>query len=138
MESKFIEILFKLCIKAREKNEVPVSALIVKENRIIAKAYNRKNIDNNSLYHAEILCLQKAYKKLKRWNLSDCTMYVSLEPCDMCKQLISESRISNVFYVLKKGNCNNRYEKTRYEQMFASEYSDFKDILDDFFKKLRK
>lgn len=138
MDKKYEEILYKLALKAKKKNEVPVSALIVCNNNIISKAYNRKNIDKNTLFHAEILCLQKAYKKLKRWNLSDCIMYVSLEPCEMCKMLIEESRINKVFYILEKGICTNRYTKTEYKQMYGHQKDKFSEIMNDFFKKIRK
>lgn len=138
MNNKYEKILLELCMKASNKNEIPVGAIIVCNNKVIAKAYNRKNIDCNSLYHAEILCLQKAYKKLKRWNLSDCEMYVSLEPCDMCKLLIQESRIKRAFYILIKGKCNNKYNKTQYEQVFGDNGAKFKEIMNDFFEKLRK
>ena len=128
MNQKYEEILLNLSKKAYKKGDVPVSALIVCNNKIIAKAYNRKNIDKNCLFHAEVICLQKAYKKLKRWNLCDCIMYISLEPCDMCKILIEESRIGNVYYILNKGNCNNKYYNTKYEQMFVKNKSEFSKI----------
>ena len=98
MKNIYCKLLYKLAYKAYKKNEIPVSALIVKNGKVIAKSYNKKNINKNSLLHAEIICLQKAYKKLKRWNLNDCEMYITLEPCDMCKHLIEESRIDNVYY----------------------------------------
>jgi len=138
MTEKYEKILLNLSIKASKKGEVPVSALIVSNNKIIAKSFNRKNLDKNSLYHAEIICLQKAYKRLKRWNLNDCIMYVSLEPCDMCKILIEESRINKVYYILDKGICNNKYNKTEYEQMYAVNKVEFAKIIDNFFKKIRK
>lgn len=135
---KYEKILFKLAEKAYKKNEVPVGALIVNKGKIIAKAFNRKNIDNNSLFHAEIICLQKAYKKLNRWNLYDCDMYITLEPCSMCKFLIEESRICNVFYILDQGKHNNKYNKTKYEHMFVCEKDKFSEIMNNFFKKIRK
>lgn len=138
MEKKYYELLYKLANKAYKRNEIPVSALIVQNNKVIAKAYNKKNINNNPLLHAEIICLQKAYKKLKRWNLNDCKMYVSLEPCEMCKHLIEESRIDHVYYILAKGICNNKYKKTSYEQMFDFCAEDFRDLFEKIFKKLRK
>ena len=138
MKKEYYDILYKLALKAYKKNEMPVSAILVKNNKIIAKAYNRKNISNNPLYHAEILCLQKGYKKLKRWNLNDCSLYVSLEPCDMCKILIEESRIDQVYFLLNKGKNNNKYTKTKYEQMYANEGEKFKKLIDKFFKKIRK
>ena len=138
MEKKYYELLYKLANKAYKRNEIPVSALIVQNNKVIAKAYNKKNININPLLHAEIICLQKTYKKLKRWNLNDCKMYVSLEPCEMCKHLIEESRIDQVYFILKKGSCNNKYKKTRYEQMYELSGMNFQNLLENFFKRLRK
>lgn len=138
MEKKYYELLYKLAKKAYIRNEIPVSALIVCKGKVIAKAYNKKNLSKNSLLHAEIICLQKAYRKLKRWNLNDCEMYVSLEPCDMCKHLIEESRIDYVYYILKKGSCNNKYKKTQYKQMYVNRDANFQSLLENFFKKLRK
>ncbi len=137
-EEYYDDILYKLATKAYNKNEMPVSAILVRNNKIIAKAYNRKNINNNPLYHAEILCLQRAYKKLKRWNLNDCTLYVSLEPCNMCKMLIEESRIDQVYYLLNKGKNSNKYTKTKYEQMYVVGDEKFKNLINKFFENLRK
>ena len=133
----YVQILYKLAKKASKKNDIPVSAIIVKDNKIIAKAYNKKNIKQNPLYHAEILCLIKAYKKLKRWNLNDCNMYVSLEPCNMCKELISESRINKVYYILSKGKITNKYDKTVYEQMYDNGKESFQQLINECFNKLR-
>ena len=133
----YVQILYKLAKKASKENDIPVSAIIVKENKIIAKAYNKKNIKQNPLYHAEILCLIKAYKKLKRWNLNDCDMYVSLEPCNMCKELISESRINKVYYILSKGKITNKYDKTVYEQMYDNGKESFQQLINECFNKLR-
>ena len=133
----YVQILYKLAKKASKKNDIPVSAIIVKDNKIIAKAYNKKNIKQNPLYHAEILCLIKAYKKLKRWNLNDCDMYVSLEPCNMCKELISESRINKVYYILSKGKITNKYDKTVYEQMYDNGKESFQQLINECFNKLR-
>ena len=138
MGNKYINLLLKLAKKAYKRNEIPVSAIIVYNNKIIAKAYNKKNINKNALLHAEIICLQKAYKRLHRWNLSGCVMYVSLEPCDLCKLAIEESRISKVIYILDKGKCNNKYKNTQYEHMFVIESKTFGKLIGDFFLKLRK
>lgn len=138
MEEKYIKILLKLSKKAYKKKEVPISCVLVKNNKIISKAYNKKNIKKNPLLHAEIICLQKAYRKLKRWNLNDCVLYVSLEPCDMCKSIIEESRINKVYYVLEKGNITNKYSQTKYEQMYTIYKNEYKKYIENFFKKLRK
>ena len=138
MEEKYLKELYKLADKAYKKNEVPVSAILVCNNKIISKGYNKKNINNNPMMHAEIICLNKAYKKLKRWNLNDCELYVTLEPCELCKIIIQESRIDKVYYVLKKGSIINKYNKTQYEQMYVFDDFGINKLLKDFFKKIRK
>ena len=130
--------LYKLLLKAYKKKEIPVSAIVIYKNKIIAKAYNKKNICNNALLHAEVICLQKAYKKLHRWNLSDCEMYVTLEPCELCKLLIEESRIKQVFYFIPKNECSNKYKKTKYKQMYVNTNNQFVEMLKNFFINLRK
>ena len=138
-KEKMLKILYKKSLRAYKKNEVPVSAVLLCNGRMISTAYNKKNIKHNALLHAEIICLQKAYKKLKRWNLNDCILYVSLEPCDMCKQLIQESRINKVYYLQKRGEVNNKYNKTQYEQMFVENNNDdFDGLMSNFFHKLRE
>ena len=85
-----IKELNKLINKAIKKNEVPVACIITKDNKIIAKSYNKTVKTNNILDHAEIIAIKKASKKLHNWRLNDCTMYVSLEPCNMCKEIIKK------------------------------------------------
>ena len=138
MKQGYLKELYKLASKAYKRNEVPVSAILVCNNKIISKAYNKKNINNNPLMHAEILCLNKAYRKLKRWNLNDCEIYVTLEPCDLCKTLIQESRIDHVYYILKQGAITNKYNKTIYEHMYDCDSFNFETLMKDFFKKIRK
>ena len=138
MNDKYLNELYKLAKKAYRRNEVPVSAILVCHNKINAKDYNKKNLNNNPMMHAEIICLNKAYKKLKRWNLNDCKMYVTLEPCALCKMIIQESRIDYVYYILKQGAVNNKYTKTTYEQTYVAEHVQLKKLMTDFFKKLRK
>lgn len=138
MKKESLDILLKLARKAYRKNEVPVSAVIMCDNKVISKAYNKKNLLNNPMMHAEIICLNKAYKKLKRWNLNDCVLYVTLEPCDMCKLVIEESRIDQVYYILERGELNNKYSKTQYEQVYDCKENEFLYLMKDFFKKIRK
>lgn len=80
------------------KNEVPVGAVIVKNNKIISKSYNSREKDQISTHHAEIKAIEKANKKLKSWRLDDCDLYVTLEPCPMCAGAILNARIKNVIY----------------------------------------
>ena len=106
--NKIINELIKLSNKALENDDVPVSCIITQDNKIISKAYNKKVKNNDPLAHAEILCIKKAAKKLKTNNLNDCEMYCLLYPCGMCREVINEVRIKNVFYILENEKTNNQ------------------------------
>lgn len=84
--------------KSLKFGDVPVGAIIVKNNKIISKAHNEKEKKKNATKHAEIIAIEKACKKLKTWHLDDCDLYVTLEPCLMCCGAIIQSRIGNVYY----------------------------------------
>ncbi len=101
---KYIDEAIKMANKAKKKKEVPVGALIIKDNKIISKAYNLKNRTNIATKHAEIIAIEKANRKMKTWRLSDCVMIVTLEPCMMCAGAILESRIKKVYCLLKREN----------------------------------
>ena len=106
MDNKYyMNIALSLAKKAYRKNEVPVGAVIVKNNKIIAKAYNKKESKHNPIYHAELIAISKACKKLKTWHLDDCILYVTLEPCMMCSGAIEQSRIKKVIYGTENYNC---------------------------------
>ncbi|MBL4933681.1 nucleoside deaminase [Clostridium paridis] len=92
----FMEAALKEAYKAKEKLEVPVGAVIVKEGKIIAEAHNLRETLKSPLAHAEILAINKASKFIGDWRLSGCELYVSLEPCVMCAGAIIQSRISKV------------------------------------------
>lgn len=98
---KYMLKAIQLAEKAYNIDEVPVGAIIVQNHKIIARGYNQKEMKNNCLKHAEIIAIEKACSKLKSWRLDDCVMYVTLEPCLMCKGAIKESRIHQVFYGTK-------------------------------------
>ena len=83
---------------AMEQDEVPVGAIIVQGDKVIARAYNTREKDKNALYHAEIKAIDEACKVLGGWRLVGCTMYVTLEPCPMCAGAIINSRIEKVVY----------------------------------------
>lgn len=118
-----------------KKDELPIAAAIVKDNKIISIAKNKKNIENNALKHAEIICISKTAKKLKRWNLSDCDLYVTLEPCEMCRCLIKESRIKKVYYLLPKLESKKSYNKTEFIEVESTTNTKekYKKILQKFF-----
>lgn len=98
--------------KAEKIDEVPIGAVIVQNDKIIARAHNLKEIKKQAINHAEILCIQKASKKLDRWRLSDCTIYVTLEPCSMCAGALLLSRIQRIVfgaYDLKGGALGSSF-----------------------------
>ena len=103
----FMNACLKEAYKAYENGEVPVGAVVVHNNKIISKAYNRKEKSNCAIDHAEIIAITKATKKMKNWRLNDCVMYVNLEPCPMCASAIKQSRISKVVYLYDSNNVDN-------------------------------
>ena len=94
----FMKKALECALEAADMDEVPVGAVIVKNNKIIAKAGNRREKDNLVTSHAEILAITKANKKLKSWRLNDCALYVTLEPCIMCAGAIIQARFSKVVF----------------------------------------
>ncbi len=132
--------------KAYLKNEVPVGAVIVKDGKIIARAHNLREKKQNAICHAEILCIQKACKKIKSWRLDGLEMYVTLEPCAMCSGALTQARIDKVYFGSKdyKNGCvgsvcnildQDTTWKVKYEYIQLDECSK---IITDFFKELRK
>lgn len=84
--------------KAQNKNECPIGAVIVLNDKIIARAHNERETKQLSCAHAEILAIKKANKKIQSWRLENCDLYVTLEPCPMCAGAIIQSRIKNVYF----------------------------------------
>ena len=97
-KEKYMQIALSMAKKAYKKNEVPIGAVIVCKDKIIAKAYNTRNKSQNAINHAEVLAIKKACKKLKSWRLVDCDIYVTLEPCFMCAGAILNARIKNLYF----------------------------------------
>ena len=141
MEEKYIDELIKLSEKSLKKSEVPIAALIIDENgKIISKTHNTRNIKQQTINHAEILAIIKANKKLKSWRLNKCTLYVTVEPCDMCKSVIKESRIQNVFYLLPRLPEKNKYNKTIFNKLkdMSEKEDKYQEIINKFWKNKRK
>ena len=95
-DEKFMKAAITQARKAYAIDEVPIGCVIVQNDKIIARGYNRRNIDKNTLAHAELSAIRKASKKTGDWRLEDCTMYVTLEPCQMCAGAIVQSRMKRV------------------------------------------
>ena len=97
-DKDYMLLAIKEANKCLKIDDVPVGAVIVHKNKVIAKAHNQKQRKKNAIYHAEILAIKKACKKLKTWHLDDCVLYITLEPCLMCTGAIIQSRIKKIIY----------------------------------------
>ena len=95
-DEKFMKQAIKQAKKAYAIGEVPIGCVIVHDGKVIGRGYNRRTIDKNTLAHAEIQAIRKACKKMNDWRLEECTMYVTLEPCQMCSGAIVQSRMTKV------------------------------------------
>lgn len=130
------DLLLKEIRKCLKKDEVPVACVLVKNGRVIAYDHNKKEEKKDPLAHAEILCIQKASKKLKTWNLGDCELYVTLEPCEMCKAVIDEARIKKVYYFNKSHKKRNN--NVEYIEITAGSINKvFETEIKNFFKNKR-
>lgn len=110
---RFMAEALKLAKKAAKRDEVPVGAVVVKNGKIIARAYNLREHRADPSAHAELLAMRKAARKIGRWRLDDCTLYVTLEPCVMCAGCIINSRIPNVVfgaYDMRFGGMGSVYD----------------------------
>lgn len=95
-DEKYMKQAIKLAKKAWKIEEVPIGCVIVHEGKIIGRGYNRRTTDKNPLAHAELIAIKKASKKMGDWRLEDCTLYVTLEPCQMCSGAIVQARVKKV------------------------------------------
>lgn len=106
-DEKYMKEAIKQAKKAALAGDVPIGCVIVYENKIIARGYNKRNAKKTTLAHAELLAIEKASKVLGDWRLEDCTMYITLEPCQMCAGAIVQARIPRVVVgaMNKKAGC---------------------------------
>lgn len=148
IEEKFMKEALKEAKKAYGKLEVPVGVVIVKNNKIIARAHNIKEEKQDTTKHAEIIAIQKASRKLSNWRLTDCEMYVTLEPCSMCAGALIQSRIKKIYIGTmdpKTGACGsvlNLLEDFTFNHKVEVEkgilQKECEDILKKFFQELRR
>ena len=133
-------------MKACLKGEVPVGAVITRNNKIIACGFNKREKSKIATHHAEILAIEKACKKLKSWRLDDCDIYVTLEPCPMCAGAILNARIKNVFYAVTDENSGgisrfNLMQNTLNHSVCCTQLKEFeevnKNMIKTFFKEKR-
>lgn len=144
---KYMKEALRQAKKAYALGEVPIGCVIVYEDKIIARGYNRRNTDKNTLAHAEVTAINRASKKLGDWRLEDCTLYVTLEPCQMCAGAIVQSRITNVVMgcMNPKAGCGGSILNILEMPEFNHQVNvlrgvmeeECSQILQDFFKELR-
>ena len=147
-DEKYMREAIKQAKKAYAIGEVPIGCVIVYQDKIIARGYNRRTIDKNTLAHAELQAIRKASKKMEDWRLEECTLYVTLEPCQMCAGALVQSRIDevvigsmnpkagcagSVLNLLEVDGFNHKVKITR--GVLEEECSA---MLSDFFKELRE
>ena len=147
-DERYMKEAIKQAKKAYALDEVPIGCVIVQDNKIIARGYNRRNTDKNALAHAEISAIKKASKKTGDWRLEDCTMYVTLEPCQMCAGAIVQSRMKKVVIgaMNPKAGCAgsviNILQMKQYNHQAEMENGilekECADMLSTFFKELRE
>jgi tRNA(adenine34) deaminase len=134
--------------KAAKIGEVPIGAVIVKNGELISSAYNLREVEQRAVAHAELLAIDKACKALNTWRLTDCTLYVTLEPCAMCSGAIVLSRIDRVVYGASdpKGGCAGTLMNLLEEERFNHQVEVINGVMQEecgtllssFFKELRK
>ena len=137
MDEFYMNLAIQQAKKAYKSEEVPIGAIIVKNNKIISKAYNKKEKTKNVVKHAEIIAITKACEKIKNWRLDDCEIYVTMEPCMMCCGAIQQARIKKIVYGIKNENygCTNLLQNI--EIISQVREKECKTLIQSFFKKRR-
>lgn len=147
-DAKYMKEAIRQAKKAYAIGEVPIGCVIVRDGKIISRGYNRRTIDKNTLAHAELAAIKKASKKLDDWRLEGCTMYVTLEPCQMCAGALVQSRIDRVVVgcMNPKAGCAgsilNLLQMPEFNHQVELETGVLEEecsqMMKDFFRKLRE
>jgi tRNA(adenine34) deaminase len=147
-DEDFMREAIKEAEKAEELKEVPIGAVIVIEGKVVARAHNLRESEQNAIAHAELLAIDQACKELRSWRLEDATLYVTLEPCPMCAGAIMLSRVKRVVYgaVDPKGGCAGTLMNLLGDERFNHQSEvisgvlekECGQILSDFFRKIRE
>lgn len=148
LDEKYMEKALAQAEKAQKLGDVPIGCVIVRDDKIIARGYNRRMADKSALAHAEISAIRKANKKVGDWRLDDCTMYVTLEPCQMCAGAIVQSRMKRVVVgaMNPKAGCAgsifNLLQEERFNHQVELETGvlgeQCSEMMKKFFKKIRE
>lgn len=147
-DEKYMKAAIREAKKAYALDEVPIGCVIVQDGTIIARGYNRRNTEGNTLAHAELAAIRKASKKTGDWRLEDCTMYVTLEPCQMCAGAIVQSRMKKVVIATMNpkagcaGSVLNLLQMAAFNHQVEIEKGVLEEecsmMLSDFFRELRE
>lgn len=147
-DEKYMKEAMRQARKAEALDEVPIGCVIVREGKILARGYNRRNTDKNTLAHAELIAIKKASKRFGDWRLEDCTLYVTLEPCQMCAGAIVQCRMGKVVIgaMNPKAGCAGsvlnllQVEKFNHQVPFESGVlgEECSQMLSDYFRGLRE
>lgn len=147
MDEQYMKEALKQAKKAAKIGEVPIGCVIVYQDKIIARGYNKRNTKKNTLAHAEIIAMNKASKVVGDWRLEGCTMYVTLEPCQMCAGAIVQSRMDKVVVgtMNKKAGCCgsvlNLLDMQEFNHQVELEIGvlgeECSNVISDFFRELR-
>ena len=132
----YMNYAIKEAYKAAKKGDVPVGAIIVMDGKIIARAHNKREKNNNAIEHAELIAISKACKKLKTWHLNNCILYSTMEPCMMCSGAIIQSRIREIHYIID----NNQFgfiNNIKNINIIKEENEEYRILLKNFFKQIR-
>ena len=136
---KYIQLLYKLARKSARNGDVPVSAIILKNDKIIATGYNNRQKKSVVLGHAEVNAIIKAERKLGDFRLNDCILLTTLKPCKMCQSIIEAARIKEIYYILDQKGVES-YQKANFRQLNHKDnvfIDKYQILFDDFFRKLR-
>ena len=138
---KYMKIALKEAEKAKKHNDVPVGAVIIKNNKIISRGHNKRELTKKVTKHAEIVAIERACRKLRSWHLEGCEIYITVEPCTMCYGAIEQARINKIIYGIDNEKFgyfskNNTNKKLLIEKGILKK--ECENIMKEFFIKKRK
>lgn len=135
----YLEKLYKLAVKAAKNGDIPVSAIIIKNNKILSLGYNNRHKKGFVIGHAEVNAILRAEKKLKDFRLDDCILITTLKPCKMCAAIIEAARIKKVYYLLDQKSSESCLQ-VNFEQLLINESKmaqKYQQLFTSFFENMR-
>ena len=138
---KYMKIALKEAEKAKKHNDVPIGAVIVKNNKIISRGHNKRELTKKVTKHAEIVAIERACRKLHTWHLEDCEIYITVEPCTMCYGAIEQARIKKIVYGIDNEKFGYFTKKNTNKKILTEKgilKEDCENIMHEFFVKKRK